>query len=200
MQTPTDSVPDPRALRRIRALSWPLLVLISIALGLAILIVPLTFVALAGLPRFGSLHTFVTFGGMGVGVVFGEMSLQRVPGVILVEGLTTGQRWLLAAIALACNACNILALLQLRGLFALYSRGVVLSMSNVARIKAFGLWVALTAIVVNVAGRVFVRVLNEPVQGIANAALAVIIGAMIYVIGYVMELAREADLERQEFV
>ncbi len=195
-----DSVPQLSALRRIRALSWPLMVLISIALGLAVLIAPLELVALLGFPRFGSLHNFVSFGGMGVGVVFGESSLQRYPGFILVETLTAGQRWLVAAIALACDACNILALLQLRSLFALYSRGIVLSTGNVARIKKFGLWVAVTAIVVNAAGRLFVRVLNTPVQGVANAALAVIIGAMIYVIGYVMEVAREAELERQEFV
>lgn len=195
-----DSVPSLHALRRIRALSWPLLVLISIALGLVVLIVPLAFVALLGFSRFGSLHSFVTFGGMGVGVVFGEIGLQRLTGFILIEDLTIGQRWLVAAIAVACETCNVLALLQLRGLFALYSRGIVLSTSNVARIKKFGLWVAVTAIVVNASGRLSMRFLHAPLQGIANAALAVIIGVMIYVIGYVMELAREADRERQEFV
>jgi hypothetical protein len=195
-----ESVPNAHALRRIRALSWPLLGLISIALAVAMLIVPVTLVALLGFPRFGSLYDFVTFGGMGVGVVFGEIGVQRFPGFILVEGLTTGQRWFVATIAVACDACNILALLQLRGLFVLYSRGIVLSTSNVARIKKLGLWVAVTAIVVNTTGRLFMRVLNAHVQGIADWVLAVIIGAMIYVIGYVMEVAREAELERQEFV
>ena len=195
-----DSVPQVRALRRIRALSRPLTVLISIALGLSAIVAPLAFAALLGFPRFGSLHNFVSFTAVGVGVAFGKIGLQRYPGFILVDGLTTGERLLVAGLAVTCAACNVLALVQLRGLFALYSRGVVFSSGNITRIKKFGLWLAVTAIVANVAGRLFVRVLNVPLQGTANAALAVVVGAMIYVIGYVMELAREADLERQEFV
>lgn len=197
---PSDSVPQARALRRIRALSWPLLVLVSIGLGLSVLVALLGFVVLLGSPRFGSLHNFVVFAApFGVGVAIGKLGLSRY-GYLLVDTLTTEQRFILAGLAAVCSACNVLTLLQLRGVFALYSRGVVFSRGNITRIKKFGLWVAVTAIVVNVAGRIFVRALNAPLLGTANATAAVVVGAMIYVIGYVMELAREADLERKEFV
>ncbi len=195
-----DSAPRLRALRRIRAISWPLLVLISIVLGASVIVATLAIVVLLGFPRFGSMHNFVSFGGAGVSVAIGEIGLQRFPGFILVNDLTTGQRLIVAGLATACWTCNIFALLQLRGLFALYSHGVIFDVGNVRRIKRFGLWLAITAIVVNGGGRLFVRLLHAPVQDTANAALAVVLGAMIYVIGYVMELAREADLERKEFV
>jgi hypothetical protein len=195
-----DSVRQVRALRRIRAISWPLLVLISIILGATVIVAALEFVVLLGFPRFGSMHNFVSFGAMGVGVAIGEMGLQRFPGYVLVDGLTTEQRLIVAALATACWACNILALLQLRGLFSLYSRGVIFDGSSSIRIKRFGLWLTITAIVANGSGRLFVRFLHAPLQGTANAALAVVLGAMIYVIGYVIELAREADVERKEFV
>ncbi len=195
----SDSLPQARALRRIRALSWPLLVLISIALGAFFIVATLEFVVLLGFTRFGSLRTFVSFGAWGVGVTIGD-SPYRNPGIIPVDGLTTGQRLIVAGLVAPCAVCSVLAFLQLRGLFALYSRGVVFSMDNVMRIKKYGFWLAVTAIVANVAGHVFVRVLNAPLEGVANAVLAVVVGAMIYVIGYVMQLAREADLERKEFV
>jgi hypothetical protein len=137
---------------------------------------------------------------MGVGISIGAIGLQKYPGFILVDSLSTAQRFIVAGLAAACSACNVLALIQLRGLFALYSSGVVFSSGNITRIKRFGLWLTVTAIVANIAGRVFVRVVNAPLLGTANAAFAVVVGAMIYLIGYVMELARDADIERQEFV
>lgn len=194
-----DSVLQVQGLRRIRLLSRPLMVLISIALGAFVIVATLELVVLLGFPLLSSPHTFVSFGEWGVGVLVGD-SPYRNAGIIPVDGLTTAQRLIVAGLIAPCAACNVFALLQLRGLFALYSRGIVFSSGNITRIKRFGLWLAVTAIVVNFAGRLFVHVVNAPLQGTANAALAVVVGAMIYVIGYVMELAREADVERKEFV
>jgi hypothetical protein len=77
---------------------------------------------------------------------------------------------------------------------------VVFGSQNARRMKHFGLWLVLWAVASNLGERVFVAVILAPLQGTSNAAMAVVYGAMIYVIAHVMDLAREADLERKEFV
>ncbi len=120
--------------------------------------------------------------------------------MIPLAGLSLEQRYEVAGLLALCASCNALALFQLRSLFALYYRGVVFAEDTIRRIKGFGLWLVLAAIAANAAGRLYMWVTHANVGGIANAALIVLLGAMIYVIAHVMELGREADLERKDFI
>jgi hypothetical protein len=194
--------PQERALRRIQLLSRPLKALISIALGLAILVLVTLLLFLLLFRQLGSPHAFVSFNEWGVNLsVGGSTDLHSLnPAMLAVASLTLGQRLAAAGLGALCSGCTAVVLTHLRGLFALYSRGIVFSAKNIARIKMFGLWLVVTAIVANVAGRLFVRLLGAPELGTPNAAMAIIFGAMIYVIAYVMELGREADLERKDFI
>lgn len=195
---PSDSLPQGRALRRIRALSRPITVLLAIAIGLSV--VPAAeIVVVLFFHRLDSPHAWVSFGAWGIALAIGG-DPPRSPALIPLDSLAAGQRLLVAALGALCTTCQVLTLLQLRGLFALYSRGIVFAAGNVARMKKFGVWLAVAVIAANASDHVFARALHAPVTGVANVPVAVVYGAMIYVIAYVMELAREADLERQEFV
>ena len=193
--------PQERALRRIQLLSRPLKVLISIALGLAILFLVALVLFLVFFHQLGLPHALLSFNEWGVNLSVGGTDLHSLdPAMLPVATLTFGQRLTAAGLGALCSGCTAVVLTHLRGLFALYSRGIVFSAKNVARIKMFGLWLVVTAIVANLSGRLFTWLLGAPEHGIPNAAMTVIFGAMIYVIAYVMELGREADLERKDFI
>ena len=53
---------------------------------------------------------------------------------------------------------------------------------------------------INVADRLFPMITGEPSHGFANAVMGVVYGGMIWVIARVMELGRQADQERREFI
>ena len=199
MQNAIDLPRQVRALGRIRALSRPLTLLISIALGLSIVIPIAEILVILFFHQFGSPRASVSFNEWGVGLTIGNIELQN-EALIPLDSLAFGQRLAAAGLAALCATCAAIALTHLRALFALYSRGTVFATVNIVRMKKFGLWLAMTGIVVNVSGRLFVLAMGAPVQGTANAAMAVVYGAMIYVIAYVMQLGREADLERKEFL
>jgi hypothetical protein len=199
MQNTIDLPSQVRAQGRIRALSRPLTLLISIALGLSILIPIAEILVILFFHQFGSPRASVSFNEWGIGLTIGNAEGQN-GSIIPLDSLDFRQRLADAGLAAMCATCTAMALTHLRGLFALYSRGTVFAADNIVRMKKFGLWLAVTGIVVNVSGRLFVLAMGAPVQGTANAAMAVVYGAMIYVIAYVMQLGREADLERKEFL
>jgi len=199
MQNAIDLPSQVRALGRIRALSRPLTLLISIALGLSIVIPMAEILVILFFHQFGSPRALMSFNEWGIGLTVGDIDLQN-GALIPLDSLDFRERLAAAGLAGLCATCTAIALTHLRALFALYSRGTVFATVNIVRMKKFGLWLAVTGIVVNASGRLFVLVMGAPVQGTANAAMAVVYGAMIYVIAYVMQLGREADLERKEFL
>ncbi len=190
-----------RALRHIRTLSRPLTLLISIALGLVLLFLTLEVLFLVFFHQVGSPYALVSFNEWGINLSIGGTEFHPpAPASLTVANLSLGQRLTAAGLGALCSGCTAVFLTHLRGLFALYSRGIVFSANNVARIKMFGLWLVVAAIVTNISGRLLVWLMGAPVHGFANAAITVIYGAMIYVIAHVMELGREADLERKDFI
>lgn len=202
MEAAVDFSPEARALGRIRRLSRPIAILLSIALAFSIAIPVAQIAVLLFLANhLGSLRAFVSFTGWGVGVtVVGAdqhlQSLTRIP----LDSLSIGLRLAIAGLAAVCAACIAVALNQLRRLFVLYSSGVVFAENNIRCIKDVGLWIAAAAVAANLSGRIFARITHLTPEGIANAAMAVVLGAMIYVIAHVMELGREADLDRKDFI
>jgi hypothetical protein len=204
VETNIDLSSQARALRRIRAVSQPIKVLISIMFALSVVVPIFQIVVVLFLANhLGSYRAFVSFsaGGVGLNVADADQqlhlySLAQIP----LETLSVQQRLVVAALDGLCATCIALALWHLRSLFVLYSLGVVFAESNIRHIKSFGLWLVAAAIAINVAGRLFVWTTHAALFSTSNAALIVVLGAMIYVIAYVMELGRDADLERKDFL
>jgi len=192
-------IPDEKALRQIRRLSRPLLILLSVALGLLILVqIPQIVALLFFFHGNGTWHAAVSSSASGINLsIFARPD--HSPDV-MVELLSFGQRSVLALLGALCAVCGGMAIFHLRQLFALYCRGDVFTEDNIRHIKRFGLWLAVAGVVVNGAGRVFFVVTGQHAHGIANAAMAVICGGMIYVVAWVMDLGRQADEERKGFI
>ena len=188
------------AVRRIRLLSRPLTILLWIGLGLIVLVqIPEIIAILFFFHHTDALRAYVSFTDIGLGLTIAEPQLHN-PSLVPLDTITIGHRVVLAGLGALCAASSALVLLQLRGLFALYSRCIVFAMENATRLKKAALWLVVAAIATNLSGRIFVLITGGPRQGIANAASALIFGAMSYVVGRVMELGREADLERKDFI
>jgi hypothetical protein len=66
--------------------------------------------------------------------------------------------------------------------------------------KCFALWLLAATAASNLAGWGFATVLDGRVLIGAGAVQNLVIGAMFYVIGYVMDLGRAADLERKDYI
>ena len=188
---------DDNALRAVRRLSRPFLILLTIALGLVVLVQVPQILAILFFPGSDALHASVGSSESGIGLsIWGH---DQPPGVAL-DSLSFGQRSAVALLAALCATCSGLALFHLRQLFALYSRGEVFTRGAVSHIKWFGLWLAVAGIVINVADRLFPVITGEPSHGFANAAMGVVYGGMTWVVARVMELGRQADQERREFI
>ena len=190
---------DETILRQVRRLSRPFVILLTIALVLLVLIETFQVAALLLFPNgVGSWRGAVSASAEGINLsVFAAPD--RSPGVAL-DTLSLAQRSALAALSALSAVCGGLAVFHLRRLFALYSQGEVFAEANIRHIKRFGLWLALSAVMVNVADHLFPTITGQPPHGFANAILALVYGGMTYVVGRVMELGRQADQERREFV
>ena len=71
---------------------------------------------------------------------------------------------------------------------------------NAQRIKRFALWLMAAAAASNLAAWGFAAVLDGHGLFGADVPQTLVAGAMIYVIGYVMDLGRAADLERKGYI
>jgi hypothetical protein len=190
---------DDAILRQVRRLSRPFVILLTILLGLLVVVEAFQVLVLLLLPHAGGgwrAGVSATAEGINLSVV---RSPDRALGAPL-EALSFVQRAALAGLSLACAGCGGLAALHLRQLFALYAKGEVFAEANIAHIKRFGLWLGLTGLMINIADHLFSGIAGQPAHGFANAIMALVYGGMTYVVGRVMELGREADQERREFV
>jgi Protein of unknown function (DUF2975) len=187
---------DEIALRQIRRLSFPIMIVLSIVLGLVVLVqVPEIVAILFFFHGGGSWHASVAASGTGIG-----FSMPGHASDVMLEQLSLAQRSGVALLAALCAACGGLAVFHLRQLFSLYARGETFAAANIHHIKRFGLWLAASGIMTNVADRLFPVITVQPAHGFSNAAMAVVFGAMTWVVARVMELGRQADVERKEFV
>jgi hypothetical protein len=186
------------ALPQLRRLSQPFAILLTIALSLLVLFQIFVVAMLFFFHEGDAWHGAVSFAASGINLSVFASSMHS-PDVAL-DSLSFGQRAMLALLAALCGTCGGFVIFHLRQLFALYSRGVVFAKDNIRHINRFGLWLVVTAVVVNVSGRVFFVVTGQHAHDTANAAMALVYGGMTYVIARVMELGRHADQERKEFV
>jgi hypothetical protein len=203
MDTAIELSPQDRALQRIRRISQPLKILLSIVFAVSIVFPIFLIVVVLFLANHLGSSAFVSFSAGGVGINLADADQQlhlKSLAQIRLDTLSLQQRLAVAALEGLCATCTALAVFHLRGVFVLYSRGVVFAENNIRHIRSFGMWLVVAAIAINIAGRLFVWTTHAAIFGTSNAALMVVLGAMIYVIAYVMELGREADLERKDFL
>jgi hypothetical protein len=198
-----DEAVSASALKRIRGLSRPITVLLTIALGLALLVqVPEILAILFAFHPGDRWQALVSVSDIGFGLAGFEAAhpIRPYPGAVSLGTLSLQQRAAIAALASVCAGCSAMTLLNLRQLFALYSRGSVFSGDSVGRMKRFALWLVLAAVSINVSGWIFIRITGAAPAVPANVLLTLFYGAMIYVVARVMELACAADVERREFI
>lgn len=90
---------------------------------------------------------------------------------------------------------------QFRELFRLYERGVVFAAANVACIRRLGFWLIVWGIAPTI-GHQLCELASVYDEGWlrASSIAAVVLGGLLYVIGRVMNLGREIELERASFV
>jgi hypothetical protein len=187
---------EDKALTQIRRVSRPIMILLTIALGLVVLVqVPEVVAILLLFHPSETLRASVASSADGIGLTIPG----HAPDVML-DTLSFGQRSALALLAALGAACGGMAVFHLRQLFALYTRGEVFAADNIRHIKRFGLWLVASGITVNVADHLFPLITGRPTHGFANAAMALVYGAMTWVVAHVMQLGRQADVERGEFV
>jgi Protein of unknown function (DUF2975) len=193
------AAPSP-ASRRIRTLSHPIFVLASIALGLLLVVrIPQIF-AILFLFHGGDWHAWVSSSQIGLGLKIANGAGNAATSAVALKTLGMTQRINLALLIAACTVCSGLMLFHLRQLFGLYAQGTVLARATARHLKLFAMWLAASAIAANVSGSLFETITGAHPDGIANAAMAVVLGVMIYVIASVLDLAVEADEERKEFI
>lgn len=195
--TPQAPPPSP-SLKRIQALSRPVVVLVSIALGLLLVVRLPQIFATIFLFHGGDWQGWIisTETGLGLSVT----SSPSAAAGVSVETLGTGQRISLAALMAATSICSALMLLNLLRLFEHYARGIVFERACARHLRQFAVWLVAAAVSANIAGKLFETITQAPPDGIANAAKSVVMGVMIYIIASVMQLAVEADQERKEFI
>ena len=190
---------DETILRQVGRLSRPFLILLTIALGLIVVVQGAEIAAMLFLFHGGD-GWRAAVSSSAAGISLSIAAATDAPAGAPLEALSLGQRAALALLAALCAASAGFAVFHLRQLFALYARGEIFAQANISHIKRFGLWLAASGVVVNVAGRLFAVVTGEPSHGLANAVMALVFGGMTYVVARVMELGRQADVERREFV
>jgi Protein of unknown function (DUF2975) len=90
---------------------------------------------------------------------------------------------------------------QFRALFRLYERGIVFATDNVACIRRIGFWLIVWGAAPTI-GHQLCELTGVYDEGWlrASSIAAVVLGGLLYVIGRVMNLGREIELERASFI
>jgi hypothetical protein len=135
------------------------------------------------------------------GVLFGR-EVTTMPGVIPISSVGIRYRIGGAFAIFTQMTPAILVLANLRGLFRLYTKGTVFAHENAQRIKRIGIWL----IVYAVAPFISVMLLTLADSAIdrrwfhLDEVQALLIGIILFVISQVMEVGREIEQERDEFI
>ena len=119
-----------------------------------------------------------------------------------IPSLPIWHRLFFLVVFVAAQAPFFMVFANVRALFQLYARGVVFAADNARRFKLTGLWLIAAAIA---------PALSQVVQRGAGLAIdrawfhmwevhALILGGLLFVISLVMEVGREIEQERAEFV
>jgi hypothetical protein len=141
--------------------------------------------------------------GPGAHVIF-DLSAPKEgpPGSVLLSSFSVLQR-IGFALVLALRAVPIgLTLFNLRALFRLYASGIVFARENASHIKRMGIWLIVFAATPYVTHELSVPMGNnfDDEWFHMEEVYALVGGAVVYVVAQVMQVGREIEQERDEFV
>jgi hypothetical protein len=190
--TPTAKEPPKRRAIRRRSGAWALIFSVALASSIALAVLLCAAVLLYDGPllSFGS-------GGIWIG-----RAPDPLAGLLPLTAFSSGQRQA-GAVAVALLAMPaIFILFHLQRLFRLYAAGAVFTPANARRLKAVGLGLALYAFTPFLANRLvmFAGVTNDPVWFHFDEVMALLLGALLFVVADVMEFGREIERDRDGFV
>lgn len=114
--------------------------------------------------------------------------------------LNAAARFEAAALILLVAFMRAPILFNLARLFALYGRGEVFHATNAALLKRAGLWLIASTVMLELSDYLFSAALHVPRAAAPDLITPLLCGIMIAVIARVMELARDADMERKDFI
>jgi len=183
--------PRRRAIRR-RSRGWALVFSVALALSVALPVL----LGAAVLFYDGPLLSFGS-GGIWIG-----RAPDEVAGLLPLTAFSSSQRQA-GTVAVALLAMPaIFVLFHLRQLFRLYAAGSVFTRANARRLKAVALGLALYAFAPFLANRLvmYAGVTSDPAWFHFDEIMALLLGALLFVIADVMELGGEIELDRDGFV
>ncbi len=175
-----------RSTRLAAALTWTL----AVALCATILLMTAALIYDGPMLSFGPGGLWI---GYGADPALGRVSLST---------FTSAQR-LAGALAIAVLTAPVLAILfYARRLFRLYAQGVVFAPANARLIKSLAACLGAYAFAPFAANRaiLFAGLTNDPVWFHADEVLALIFGALAYVVADVMEFGHEIESDRDGFI
>lgn len=188
----------PAALRRMRLASRGLeLLFLALSVGWSL-------IAAAGIldfivPYAGNALTLGPAGGL---LNIGAPHFHPPAGYIAPGDMPVVQRLAHVPVGLLHVVPTFVLFWSLKGLFGAYAKGVVFAPRNARRIKAIGVALAVGA-VAPFLGFTFLNSLGLAIDHSwmhATSLQKLVLGVMVYVIAQVMELGRELEEERSQFV
>lgn len=123
-------------------------------------------------------------------------------GFVPFAGLPLAQKLAYALVAAVRAAPSVLLFWNLRGLFLLYEKGTVFGRDNAERIRWAGVWLVADALA-PFACHLFLSVTGLEIdRGWAHvlSLQELVLGGVVLVIAQVMQLGREIEEEREQFV
>jgi hypothetical protein len=121
--------------------------------------------------------------------------------------ISMSQRVIFVLFLLMVSVPTLVAFLKLRELFLLYAQGVVFASRNVMLLRRAGLWLLwsagfgfLSTPLLSMFGSWGTSWRNIRIALSSDMLLPLVAGGTVYAIAHVMELAREAEEERSQFV
>ncbi len=189
-QQPEPARPHRRLLRLSRGIAW----LCNVMIGLSLLWALAAFVVIF----FYANHVLV--GAEGANVAFpGEP--RDIPGMIRFSAQPFITHFVGFVNICMATAPVILICWHLRGLFALYARGIVFAQQNAMHLKRIGLWLVIWPISKFVANMMFQMVGGTDKAWAQMIFLyALILGLIVFAIAQVMEFGREIEQEKDSFI
>ena len=124
------------------------------------------------------------------------------PGKAPLGALPLAQRLGMALTALARAVPVMMIFWNLKALFGLYARGIVFSEDNSRRIKHVGAWLVAAAATPFVCHLLLSAVIPDlgPLWVHSEAVQELILGGLVFVIAQVMQVGREIEEDRSQFV
>ena len=148
-------------------------------------------------------HLLIGPKGMLLNLWFGPSIHAPAPaGYLPVAALPAVQRLAHVAMGFVVFIPSLMIFWNLRALFGLYGQGVVFAADNARLIKHIGVWLVLTALgpLVSVSVLTALHMVVDHAWFHGDTIPKIVRGAVVYVVGMVMEVGREIEEEQGQFV